>query len=150
MIEEEVVMLKSYPVIFHKEEEGYWVEFPEFGGGTQGEDLEEAMKNARQMLESVLASYLDEGLVLPISSDIQKISVEDGFATMIQADPSPYLKNNKAIRKNVTVPEWLIRLADRDRVNYSEVLTKALERNYNYKTIKSLERLISSDFLGII
>lgn len=113
MIEEEVVMLKSYPVIFHKEEEGYWVEFPEFGGGTQGEDLEEAMKNARQMLESVLASYLDEGLVLPISSDIQKISVEDGFATMIQADPSPYLKNNKAIRKNVTVPEWLIRLADR-------------------------------------
>lgn len=128
MIEEEVVMLKSYPAIFHKEEEGYWVEFPEFGGGTQGEDLEEAMKNARQMLESVLASYLDEGLVLPISSDIQKISVEDGFATMIQADPSPYLKNNKAIRKNVTVPEWLIRLADRDRVNYSEVLTKALEK----------------------
>ncbi|MCB4955358.1 type II toxin-antitoxin system HicB family antitoxin [Streptococcus mutans] len=121
-------MLKSYPAIFHKEEEGYWVEFPEFGGGTQGEDLEEAMKNARQMLESVLASYLDEGLVLPISSDIQKISVEDGFATMIQADPSPYLKNNKAIRKNVTVPEWLIRLADRDRVNYSEVLTKALEK----------------------
>ncbi|WP_019320392.1 type II toxin-antitoxin system HicB family antitoxin, partial [Streptococcus mutans] len=54
-------MLKSYPAIFHKEEEGYWVEFPEFGGGTQGEDLEEAMKNARQMLESVLASYLDEG-----------------------------------------------------------------------------------------
>lgn len=128
MIEEEVVMLKTYPAIFHKEEEGYWVEFPEFGGGTQGEDLEEAMKNARQMLESVLASYLDEGLVLPISSDIQKISVEDGFATMIQADPSPYLKNNKAIRKNVTVPEWLIRLADRDRVNYSEVLTKALEK----------------------
>lgn len=128
MIEEEVVMLKSYPAIFHKEEEGYWVEFPEFGGGTQGEDLEEAMKNARQMLESVLASYLDEGLVLPISSDIQKISVEDGFATMIQADPSPYLKNNKAIRKNVTVPEWLIRLADRDRINYSEVLTKALEK----------------------
>ena len=128
MIEEEVVMLKTYPAIFHKEEEGYWVEFPEFGGGTQGEDLEEAMKNARQMLESVLASYLDEGLVLPISSDIQKISVEDGFATMIQADPSPYLKNNKAIRKNVTVPEWLIRLADRDRINYSEVLTKALEK----------------------
>ena len=30
-------MLKSYPAIFHKEEDGsYWVEFPEFGGGTQG------------------------------------------------------------------------------------------------------------------
>ena len=128
MIEEEVVMLKTYPAIFHKEEEGYWVEFPEFGGGTQGEDLEEAMKNARQMLESVLASYLDEGMKLPNLSEIRKLSVEDGFATMIQADPNPYLKNNKAIRKNVTVPEWLVQLADRDQVNYSEVLTKALER----------------------
>ncbi|HHF7041099.1 HicB family protein [Streptococcus mutans] len=121
-------MLKSYPAIFHKEEEGYWVEFPEFGGGTQGEDLEEAMKNARQMLESVLASYLDEGMKLPNPSEIRKLSVEDGFATMIQADPNPYLKNNKVIRKNVTVPEWLVQLADRDQVNYSEVLTKALER----------------------
>ena len=128
MIEEEVVMLKTYPAIFHKEEEGYWVEFPEFGGGTQGEDLEEAMKNARQMLESVLASYLDEGMKLPNPSEIKKLSVEDGFATMIQADPNPYLKNNKAIRKNVTVPEWLVQLADRDQVNYSEVLTKALEK----------------------
>ncbi|EMC10095.1 type II toxin-antitoxin system HicB family antitoxin [Streptococcus mutans] len=121
-------MLKTYPAIFHKEEEGYWVEFPEFSGGTQGEDLEEAMKNARQMLESVLASYLDEGMKLPNPSEIRKLSVEDGFATMIQADPNPYLKNNKAIRKNVTVPEWLVQLADRDQVNYSEVLTKALER----------------------
>lgn len=121
-------MLKTYPAIFHKEEEGYWVEFPEFGGGTQGEDLEEAMKNARQMLESVLASYLDKGMKLPNPSEIRKLSVEDGFATMIQADPNPYLKNNKAIRKNVTVPEWLVQLADRDQVNYSEVLTKALER----------------------
>ena len=81
-------MLKTYPAIFHKEEEGYWVEFPEFGGGTQGEDLEEAMKNARQMLESVLASYLDEGMKLPNPSEIRKLSVEDGFATMIQADPN--------------------------------------------------------------
>ncbi|NQM49992.1 HicB family protein, partial [Streptococcus suis] len=29
-------MLKSYPAIFHKDEQGYWVEFPEFSGGTQG------------------------------------------------------------------------------------------------------------------
>ncbi|EHJ52824.1 type II toxin-antitoxin system HicB family antitoxin [Streptococcus macacae] len=122
-------MLKSYPAIFHNDETGgFWVEFPEFGGGTQGEDLEEAMKNARQMLESILASYLDEGMDLPQPSDIRKISAKDGFVTMIQADPSPYLRNNKAIRKNVTVPEWLVRLADRDQVNYSEVLTKALEK----------------------
>ena len=120
-------MLKSYPAIFHREGTGYWVEFPEFGGGTEGETLELAMKNAREMLESVLASYIDEGLTLPTPSDISKLKAPDGFVTLIQVNPLPFVKNNKAIRKNVTVPEWLVRLADREKVNYSEVLTQALE-----------------------
>ena len=120
-------MLKSYPAIFHREGTGYWVEFPEFGGGTEGATIELAMKNAREMLESVLASYIDEGLALPIPSDISKLKAPDGFVTLIQVNPLPFVKNNKAIRKNVTVPEWLVRLADREKVNYSEVLTQALE-----------------------
>lgn len=120
-------MLKSYPAIFHKEGTGYWIEFPEFGGGTEGATIELAMKNAREMLESVLASYIDEGLALPIPSDIAELKAPDGFVTLIQVNPLPFVKNNKAIRKNVTVPEWLVRLADREKVNYSEVLTQALE-----------------------
>lgn len=120
-------MLKSYPAIFHKEDTGYWVEFPEFLGGTQGESLEEAMYNAREFLESSIALYIDEGLELPKMSNIEDLPAPDGFVTLIQADPTPFIKNNKAIRKNVTVPEWLIKLADREGINYSEVLTKALE-----------------------
>ena len=104
-------MLKSYPAIFHKEGTGYWIEFPEFGGGTEGATIELAMKNAREMLESVLASYIDEGLALPTPSDISKLKAPDGFVTLIQVNPLPFVKNNKAIRKNVTVPEWLVRLA---------------------------------------
>lgn len=120
-------MLKSYPAIFHKELDGYWVEFPEFGGGTEGDTLEEAMKNAHEMLEGVLASYIDEDIPLPNPTDIEKLKVPDGFATLIQVDPTPFLKNSKTVRKNVTVPEWLVRLADREKINYSEVLTQALE-----------------------
>lgn len=120
-------MLKSYPAIFRKDNQGYWVEFPEFGGGTQGDTVEEAMKNAREMLESVLASYIDEDMALPKPTDINTLDIQSGFSTLIQADPSPYIKKNKAVRKNVTVPEWLVQLADRKGINYSEVLTKALE-----------------------
>ncbi|MBF0776241.1 HicB family protein [Streptococcus azizii] len=121
-------MLKSYPAIFHSEDTGYWVEFPEFGGGTQGDDLEEAMYNAREFLGSSIALYIDEGIVLPKMTNIEALHSPDGFVTMIQADPTPFIKNNKAVRKNVTVPEWLTKLADREGLNYSEVLTKALER----------------------
>lgn len=121
-------MLKSYPAIFHKEKDGsFWIEFPEFGGGTQGTNVEETLKNACEMLESVLATYIDEELNMPKPSDIATLSVKDGFVSMIQADPTPFIRNNKAVRKNVTVPEWLVRLADRGKINYSEVLTQALE-----------------------
>lgn len=85
------------------------------------------MKHAHQMLESVLATYIDNGMDLPKPTDLANLQVEDGFVTLIQVDPSPFLKNTKAIRKNVTVPEWLVRLADRQDINYSETLTKALE-----------------------
>lgn len=121
-------MLKSYPAIFHKEDDGgFWVEFPEFHGGTQGDSLEKSMKNAKEMLESVLALYIDEGKELPTPTDINTLTVENGFVSMILADPTPFIRNNKAIRKNVTVPEWLVRLADRQSINYSEVLTLALQ-----------------------
>lgn len=67
-------------------------------------------------------------MALPTPSDILKIEVSDGFVSMIQVDPAPFVRSNKAIRKNVTVPEWLVRLADREKINYSEVLAQALEK----------------------
>lgn len=121
-------MLKSYPAIFHKEKDNYyWVEFPDSGGGTDGLGIKETMKHAHEMLESALASYIDEELPLQVPTDILILSVEDGFLSLIQVDPTPFIKNTKAIRKNVTVPEWLVRLADRENINYSGTLTKALE-----------------------
>ena len=118
-------MLKSYPAIFHKEDDGrFWVEFH---GGTQGDSLEESMKNAKEMLESVLALYIDEGKELPTPTDINTLTVENRFVSMILADPTPFIRNNKVIRKNVTVPEWLVRLADHQSINYSEVLTQAIQ-----------------------
>ena len=67
-------------------------------------------------------------MAFPTPSDILKIEVSDGFVSMIQVDPAPFVRSNKAIRKNVTVPEWLVRLADREKINYSEVLAQALEK----------------------
>ena len=114
-------MLKTYPAIFIKKEQDIGQNFQNLVVVQKGKNIEEAMKNAREMLENVLASYIDEGMALPTPSDILKIEVSDGFVSMIQVDPAPFVRSNKAIRKNVTVPEWLVRLADREKINYSEV-----------------------------
>ena len=44
-------MKKTYPAIFIPEESGFSVIFPEFSGGTQGKDLEDAMYQAKEMLD---------------------------------------------------------------------------------------------------
>lgn len=49
-------MKVSYPAIFHKDELGYWVEFPDLEGCfSRGKDLKDAKKNAKE----ALALYLD-------------------------------------------------------------------------------------------
>ena len=35
--------------------------------------------------------------------------------------------HSKKVRKNVTIPEWLNNLAEENKLNFSQVLTEALE-----------------------
>jgi predicted RNase H-like HicB family nuclease len=120
-------VLKTYPAIFHEADEGgYWIKFPEFLGGTQGDTLNEAMQMAQDFLAGILATYIEEGHELPVPSNIKELKANDGFVTMIQADPSPYIHGNKTIRKNVSVPEWIAKRAQQAQINFSETLTEAL------------------------
>lgn len=122
-------MLKTYPAIFHEEaDKSYWIEFPEFKGGTTGANLEEAMLMAKEFLANILAYYIEQDITLPKATNIHNLQVADGFPTLIQVDPSSHIKGNKTIRKNVTIPEWLSIKADKKNINYSETLTNALTK----------------------
>ncbi|HHJ9017042.1 TPA: type II toxin-antitoxin system HicB family antitoxin [Streptococcus pyogenes] len=76
-------MLISYPAIFRKDNQGYWVEFPEFRGGTQGISLEDAITNAQEMLEGIVISYTDNNMVLPNPSQLDDTAIADGFLKTI-------------------------------------------------------------------
>ena len=39
--------------------------------------------------------------------------------------------HSKKVRKNVTIPEWLNELAEKSNLNFSQVLTDALEEKLN-------------------
>ncbi|HES3222209.1 TPA: type II toxin-antitoxin system HicB family antitoxin [Streptococcus pyogenes] len=79
-------MLISYPAIFHKDNQGYWGEFPEFGGGTQGTSLEDAITNAQEMLEGIIMSYADDGMALPKPSQLNPSEVTDGILQVISVN----------------------------------------------------------------
>ena len=129
-------MNKTYPAIFTKEGSGkYAVSFPDLDGCyTCGDDLQDAIV----MAEDVLAFYLyDEEVAqneIPKSSTTAEIELKDGeFVNYIACDTIEYAKmhNNRAVKKTLTIPEWLNEAATRAGVNYSQVLQEALMSKLN-------------------
>ena len=80
------MMLKAYPAIFHKEINGYRVEFPEFAGGTQGGNFEEAMMNAQEFLQAILETNQKEGITWPNPSDMEQKSCTESSANLVKVE----------------------------------------------------------------
>ena len=122
-------MVKVYPAIVHNEEDQFWVEFPDLPGcqscaGT----LEETISCAADALGLYLYSKIEDGAALPNPSDIKTIDPEDGFTTLIYSDPTRYERRTRAVKKTLTIPEWLNEEAEKRHINFSSVLKEALEQ----------------------
>ncbi len=119
-----------YPAVFTKETEGYSVRFDDLESCyTCGETLEEAMEMAEDVLALTLYKYEAEKKRIPQASDLKQTHMkEDEFVNYIKCDTMEYRKMyaSKAIKKTLTIPEWLNEEAERAGVNYSKVLQEAL------------------------
>lgn len=119
-----------YPVILSKEKDGYFVSIPDFDMNTQGKDLADAIFMARDAIALMGITLEDEGEDLPISnSAIIKKEKEEDIITLIDVDIEEYRKrnDNRAVKKNCTIPYWLSVRAEKENINFSEVLREALK-----------------------
>ncbi len=119
-----------YPAIFHiAEEGGYWITFPDMPECfTQGDTMEEAYEMAVDALGLALFPLLENKENVPTPSSPSDIVVEDGFLVVVEFDIDAYRKkySSKAIKKTLTIPEWLNEAAIAMEINFSQVLQEAL------------------------
>lgn len=125
-----------YPALFHKAEEGgYWVSFPDLPECmTQGEDMTESYEMAIEALGLAITSRQSEKQELPVASDISEIVLEkDTFPVLIEFDLLEYQKrnNSKAVKKTLSIPEWMNERAVAMNINFSQVLQEALMAKIN-------------------
>lgn len=120
-------MLKIYPAIFHCEAIGYWVEFPDLPGcQTQGDSLEEAITMSQEALGLYLVSLEESHQPLPDPSNpINITTAAEDFVTLISTDIAKY-RPNRAVKKTLTIPQWLNDEAEAQHINFSQVLQQAL------------------------
>lgn len=119
-------MLKVYPAIFH-EEDGFWVEFPDLEGcNTCGTTLEETMELAQEALGLYLISLIEDRKELPAASSIRAVETDE-IVSYISVDVDKYRRNNKAVKKTLSLPAWLAEEAERNNLSLSKVLQEGLK-----------------------
>ena len=124
-----------YPALFHKSEEGgFWISFPDFPECfTEGDDMKQAYEMTVEALGLALVNRKEEKEEIPDPSDLDKIQNEDGTIVIVEFDMLEYHRkhNSKAVKKTLSIPEWLNEEAVSMGVNFSQVLQEALMSKLN-------------------
>lgn len=127
-----------YPAIFTPEEDGgYSVLFPDLEGCfTCGDNLADALFMAEDALALVLYGYEHDSRIIPTPSKASDITLSDGeFVNYVSCNTLEYRKrfNNKAVKKTLSIPEWLNETAMSMNINFSQVLQEALMQKIGTK-----------------
>jgi hypothetical protein len=71
---------------------------------------------------------MEDRLAVADSSDIVTLRVpEDGFTTYVTTEVDAYRRNTKAVKKTLTIPQWLSEEAERQHISLSALLQSALK-----------------------
>lgn len=126
----------AYPAILTREADGtFSVSFPDLPNCfTVGNDLQHALEMANDALCLTLYDAEERQRDIPAASDLRQIQASTSeIVTLVACDTVEYRKyfDNKAVKKTLTIPNWLNTLAERQGVNFSAVLQMALRRELN-------------------
>lgn len=125
-----------YPVIFTQTDSCVLVEVPDMEILTEGKDMADAIDMARDAIGIKGISLEDDSMELPKESKMNEVDLTNGsfstegtsFLSLVDIDITEYRRkvDNKMVRRNVTLPNWLNQEAEKAHVNVSRVLQDAL------------------------
>lgn len=120
-----------YPALFHKAEEGgFWVTFPDIPECmTEGDSMEDAYEMAVDALGLSLTSMEQEHHKIPTPTAPDYVITDNNtILAVIEFDMEAYKRKHcsKAVKKTLSIPEWLNQAALERNINFSQVLQDAL------------------------
>ena len=124
-----------YPAVFHKAEEGgCWVLFPDLPEClTEGDDMTQAYEMAVDALGLAISDRMADKEDIPVPSGADLIDASDGVLVIVEFDMEEYRRkhNSRAVKKTLSIPEWLNEEAVARNLNFSQVLQEALMEKVN-------------------
>lgn len=86
-------MVKTYPIILTKTEDGYAVNIPDFDIDTQGKDMEEAIYMAHDAIGLMGIVREDEGMGISEPNTADYVLNADDILTYVEVDYTEYRKS---------------------------------------------------------
>jgi len=132
-------MKQVYPAFITEYKEDYLVYVPDLDIYTEGKTMADAIEMARDAIGLKGIDYKDDTKTLPSPSSREKalamakantdiFDYSTGILTLVDVNFTEYRRrmDNKAVRRNVTLPNWLNTEAEKAQINVSRVLQEAL------------------------
>lgn len=129
--------MRVYPVILTQTKDCVLVEVPDMDILTEGKNIQDAIKMARDAIGIKGISMEDLNKVIPDASEVNAINPDEytfaeegsGIVTLVDIDFMEYRRKNESrtVRRNVTLPSWLNAEAEAAKINVSKVLQDALK-----------------------
>lgn len=121
----------TYLAVLEPGEDGsYGISFPDLPGCFSfGENLTEAQHMAAEAASLHVYGMERDGEEIPTPSVSLPRETTDGMIVMpvtIHPDLYKMKRDNERVKTNITLPAWLKRIAEEQKVNYSRLLETAL------------------------
>lgn len=121
----------KFVAIFDYEEDGINIYFPDIPGCLScADNTEEALKNAEEALGLNLVHFEKEGQSIPEMTPIEKVECKKNERAFIINVWMPLARKEVqdiVVKKTLTIPKWLNDLAEAENVNFSKILSSALQ-----------------------
>ena len=123
-------MKYAYPIVITPSDGDYVVYVPDLDINTQGSSVADAMEMARDAIGMWGCFEQDENRTIPKPGrQVNVKTAPNDIVTLVDVDFDEYRRRNenRAVRKNVTIPSWLNERAEEAGVNFSAVMQDALK-----------------------
>ena len=129
----------EYVAILDYAEDGINISFPDLPGCISCEDTtEEALKHAEEALGLYMVECEEEKIEIPNPTPLEKIVCKSKERPILVCVWMPLVRNEVetvSVKKTLTLPAWLNKLAEANHINFSQVLQAALKEILKTKKI---------------
>jgi predicted RNase H-like HicB family nuclease len=134
----------AFPAIFDYGDDGISIEFPDLPGCLPcAQSTDEAIRNAKEAMALHLWGMERDQDVIPEPTPIDKLHIAaNQIPILIEVYMPEYREaiENSSIKKTLTIPLWLNKLAEERRINFSQLLQNALKTRLGIEKRGSGER----------